>query len=79
MRRGLTGKFDFVLDFTTYLPEGERAMKAEMTNIIVAALQGELGLKLEPRKVPVQVMVVDHVESRRRISSRGLRIRSSGD
>jgi uncharacterized protein (TIGR03435 family) len=76
---GLTGKFDFVLDFTTYLPEGERAMKAEMTNIIVAALQGELGLKLEPRKVPVQVMVVDHVESRRRISSRGLRIRSSGD
>ena len=62
---GLTGRYDFVLDFTSYLPENEHAMKpdyANTTGIIMAALQGELGLKLESRKETVEVMVVDRVE-----------------
>jgi uncharacterized protein (TIGR03435 family) len=62
---GLTGKYDFALDFTPYLPANERVMKmefAEANGIIAAAMQGELGLKLESKKEMVNVMVVDHVE-----------------
>jgi uncharacterized protein (TIGR03435 family) len=62
---GLTGRYDFVLDFTPYLPDGEHAMKtdyANTTGIIIAALQGELGLKLESRKESVDVLVIEHVE-----------------
>ena len=59
---GLKGKYDLVLDFTKYIPMEERAMKPEFTGIIFAAMQGELGLKLQSEKVTVDVMVVDHVE-----------------
>jgi uncharacterized protein (TIGR03435 family) len=62
---GLSGRYDFVLDFTPYLPDGEHVMKVDFANttgIIIAAMQGELGLKLESRKESVDVMVIDHVE-----------------
>jgi uncharacterized protein (TIGR03435 family) len=59
---GLKGKYDLVLDFTKYLPMEERAMKPDFTGIIFAAMQGELGLKLQSEKIIVDVMVVDHVE-----------------
>jgi uncharacterized protein (TIGR03435 family) len=62
---GLTDKYDFAIDFSTYLPDEMRTMngtKPDATGIILAALEGELGLKMESRKAPVQVMVVDHVE-----------------
>jgi uncharacterized protein (TIGR03435 family) len=59
---GLKGKYDLVLDFTKYIPMEERAMKPEFTGIIFAAMQGELGLKLQSEKVTVDVLVVDHVE-----------------
>ncbi len=59
---GLPGKYDFTLDFTSYLPTDERAMRPEFTSILIAALQGELGLKLEGRRTMFDVMEVDHVE-----------------
>jgi uncharacterized protein (TIGR03435 family) len=62
---GLTGKYDFVLDFTPYLPGGEQVMKVSFDNnngIIIAAMQGELGLKLESKKETVEVLTIDHVE-----------------
>ena len=61
-KTGLTGKYDFTLDFSSYLPTDERAMRPEFTTIIMAAMQGELGLKLEAQKLIVDVMVVDHLE-----------------
>jgi uncharacterized protein (TIGR03435 family) len=62
---GLSGRYDFVLDFTPYLPDGEHVMKVDFANttgIIIAALQGELGLKLESKKEFVDVLVIEHVE-----------------
>jgi uncharacterized protein (TIGR03435 family) len=62
---GLKGKYDFVLDFTAYLPPGEHVMKLEFddsTGIIIAAVRGELGLDLKSKKENVEVLVIDRVE-----------------
>jgi uncharacterized protein (TIGR03435 family) len=61
-KTGLSGKYDFVLDFTTYLPQDMQSMRPDATGVLMAALQGEMGLKLELQKEMVDVMVVDHVE-----------------
>jgi uncharacterized protein (TIGR03435 family) len=53
---GLTGRFDFTLDFT--LDENPSAGGLR----IFEAVQEQLGLKLEARKGPVEVIVIDHVE-----------------
>ncbi|MEP7353852.1 MAG: TIGR03435 family protein [Acidobacteriota bacterium] len=51
---GLTGKYDFVLDYS-FRPEDGKAD-------IFTAVQEQLGLKLEPGEETRQVMVVDHIE-----------------
>ncbi len=61
---GLTGRYDFVLDFTRYIPGGEQAMKVsydDTNGIVIAALLGELGLKVESKKESVEVLVIDNV------------------
>ncbi len=65
---GLAGKYDFTLTFATEgLNMGRGRMPvnpAEVENppTIFAALQGQLGLRLELRKGPVEVLVIDHAE-----------------
>jgi uncharacterized protein (TIGR03435 family) len=62
---GLKGRYDFNLDFSTYIPTDEHAMKPDYidgNSIIANALQGELGLKLEMRKTTVEAMVIERVE-----------------
>ena len=55
---GLTGTFDLTLDWR---PESDRAesLNDDSRPSIVAALAEQLGLKLEPRKVSLDVLVVD--------------------
>jgi uncharacterized protein (TIGR03435 family) len=62
---GLKGRYDFNLDFSTYIPADEHSMKPDYIDengIIANALQGELGLKLDMRKTTVEVMVIERVE-----------------
>jgi uncharacterized protein (TIGR03435 family) len=62
---GLSGRYEFALDFRPYLPQGETVMKMSFDNttgIIITAMQEELGLRMESRKEPVEVMVIDQVE-----------------
>lgn len=62
---GLTGKYDFAIDFTPYLPDPTKNMdgtKPDTTAILKAALHDELGLKMAAGKAPVDVLVIDHVE-----------------
>lgn len=59
---GLAGRYDFTLDFTAYLPDNNSAAPDNINGIIISALQGELGLKLESKKESVEVLVVDQVE-----------------
>jgi uncharacterized protein (TIGR03435 family) len=62
---GLTGKYDFVLDFTSYLPDPTKNMdgtRPDTTSILKAALHDELGLNVESSKTQVEVLSIDHVE-----------------
>jgi uncharacterized protein (TIGR03435 family) len=62
---GLSGKYDFAIDFTPYLPDPTKNMdgtKPDTTAILKAALHYELGLNMDARKAEVEVMVIDHVE-----------------
>jgi uncharacterized protein (TIGR03435 family) len=62
---GLTGKYDFAIDFTPYLPDPSKNMDAtrpDATSILMAAMHDELGINMETRKTEVDVMVIDHVE-----------------
>jgi uncharacterized protein (TIGR03435 family) len=62
---GLAGKYDFALNFTPYLPDPAKNMdgtRPDTTSILKAALQDELGLKMESGKAPVEVLVIDHID-----------------
>jgi uncharacterized protein (TIGR03435 family) len=56
---GLTGLFDFTLDFTL---DESTSPDREWGQTPFEAVQRQLGLKLEARKGPVEVVVIDHVE-----------------
>jgi len=62
---GLKGKYDVAVDMTSYLPdnfEHSSGPPPDLAGIVMAAVQNELGLKLESRKVPLDMIVVDHME-----------------
>ncbi len=52
---GLSGSFDITFDWKPGEPDAPSAS-------LFAALQEQLGLKLEARKIPLEVLVVDHAE-----------------
>ena len=57
---GLTGRYDFTLDFASLVPEaGQTPDEVSATFTVV---QQQLGLKLEPRKLPTQILVLDHAD-----------------
>jgi len=61
---GITGRYDMEINFTP--PEGPMKVNGQPIPdpppSIFTAIQEQLGLKLEKRKGPVEVLVVDHVE-----------------
>jgi len=60
-KTGLTGKYEFTLSYT---PDTSSEPPPGGTNapFIVTALQEQLGLKLEPGKGPVEIIVIDRIE-----------------
>jgi uncharacterized protein (TIGR03435 family) len=57
-KTGLTGKYDFTLRFAPGLsaePDSDAVS-------IFTAVQEQVGLRLEPSKAPLSVLVIDHVE-----------------
>ncbi|MGA3130993.1 MAG: TIGR03435 family protein [Terracidiphilus sp.] len=56
-KTGLDGGYDYTLD---YAPDG--ADPSDTRPSIFTALEEQLGLKLEPARGPVDVIVVDHIE-----------------
>ncbi len=60
-KTGLTGTYDYRVDAT---PDFRLHNGSEDLNDIdiFRAVQEQLGLKLEPQKAPVEILVVDHIE-----------------
>ena len=54
---GLGGKFDFSLDWAPDSPDTQSEAPG-----LIAAIREQLGLKLEPTKAPVRMIVIDHLE-----------------
>jgi uncharacterized protein (TIGR03435 family) len=65
---GLTGKYDYTIFWsmtaTTAARRGTQAIDDPDGPSIFDAVQDQLGLRIEKRKGPVQMLVVDHVEKK---------------
>jgi uncharacterized protein (TIGR03435 family) len=66
-KTGLTGKYDFQLEFSRApdapLPPGLSLPPANDSEpTIFDALKDQLGLKLVPIKLPLNEIVIDHIE-----------------
>jgi uncharacterized protein (TIGR03435 family) len=64
---GLTGRYDFTLAFESDpLETAERTLPAAASEnsgpTIFAAVQEQLGLRLEPKRGPVEMVIVDRVD-----------------
>jgi uncharacterized protein (TIGR03435 family) len=62
---GLKGRYDFEFDLTSFgvngpPPPGEAP--PDPVAVLQAALPKQLGLKLEAKKMPVEMFVIDHIE-----------------
>jgi uncharacterized protein (TIGR03435 family) len=58
---GLKDRYNFTLDISRYLTGG--SLKPEdMAAILSQAVQEQLGLRLAPKKLPVEILVIDYVE-----------------
>ena len=68
-RTGLTGRFNYFLNIEPYFTEEMRKSGGpdggpppDGASIVATAIQGQLGLKLESKKAPVEMIVVEHAE-----------------
>jgi uncharacterized protein (TIGR03435 family) len=63
---GLKGKYDFLFDITAYIPQEKDRQPGEAppdpVSVLQSALPKQLGLRLEARKLPIETLVIDHVE-----------------
>jgi uncharacterized protein (TIGR03435 family) len=61
-KTGLTGGFDFSIEWTPPEDIGQPGDVGSFGAPFREALKKQLGLKLDPEKAPVEVLVIDHVE-----------------
>jgi uncharacterized protein (TIGR03435 family) len=59
---GLKGKYDVNINMMKYVSMGSDGGSIDPVGLIMTALQEELGLKLESRKVALDLLIVDHAE-----------------
>jgi uncharacterized protein (TIGR03435 family) len=61
-KTGLAGKYDFTLKWTPETLQNGEATATDAGPTLFTALQEQLGLRLEPTKAPVDIVVIDHAE-----------------
>jgi uncharacterized protein (TIGR03435 family) len=58
----LKGRYDITLELAKYIPDRSSTEPMDPLAIITRGLQDELGLKIEPRKLPIDLVIVDRAE-----------------
>lgn len=68
-KTGLKGNFDFGIDLTRQIPvdpngklSPDSVPVSDRETIVILAIQQQLGLKLEPKKAPIEVIIIDRAE-----------------
>ena len=62
-KTGLTGKFDFTLEFAPQAPGAVPPDSAdESAPNLINAVPQQLGLKLEAKKIPVDILIIDRAD-----------------
>jgi uncharacterized protein (TIGR03435 family) len=61
-KTGLTGRYDFTVDLVSYFGNVKPGEQPDIAGIVMSALREQVGLGLESRKEPVEILVIDHVE-----------------
>jgi uncharacterized protein (TIGR03435 family) len=59
---GLTGRWDFAIEFTPERPDGAPPPEDAQAPTFIQALREQLGLKLESIKAQLPLLTIDHVE-----------------
>ena len=59
---GLPGRYDFTIDLSADFENNKPGEQRDITGIVMSALRTQLGLNLESRKEPVEMLMIDHVE-----------------
>jgi uncharacterized protein (TIGR03435 family) len=65
---GLTGRYNYALDINAYVTEeimksaGPGGVPPDAPSIIAQAMQAQLGLRLDSKKAPVEMLIVDSIE-----------------
>jgi uncharacterized protein (TIGR03435 family) len=59
---GLTGKYDYNLEYSAGLAAAATGNAADPAPDFITAVREQLGLKLESKKGPVDLLVIDHIE-----------------
>jgi uncharacterized protein (TIGR03435 family) len=59
---GLTGRYDFKLDVSNFLDPTTPMGINDVIPIVIQAAQQQLGVKIDQKKIPVEVLMVDHAE-----------------
>jgi uncharacterized protein (TIGR03435 family) len=61
-RTGLTGNFDFTIEFSPEDPTPKDAPLDTTGTTPLEALRDQLGLKLESTSGPIDTLIIDHIE-----------------
>jgi len=58
---GLTGAWDFSLDASSFAMTQPTGID-DLINMVIQAINEQLGLKIEQKKIPAELLTVDHAE-----------------
>jgi uncharacterized protein (TIGR03435 family) len=60
---GLKGRYDFSVNLVPYVSDASKPQGVEdVIQILIQALHEQLGLKVDQRKTPIEMIVIDHAE-----------------